>query len=298
MAIQEMVSVWKHSRSSGGTLLLLLAIADNANEDSGLAWPSIETLARKTRMSERQVQRCIQTAEGLEELEVVRRPNKTTLYRILLGHPKTKPGGDILSSREQGTTSDVARGDIRRRTGTSDVTQNLLRTVRTPNKRSSARSAPEYTAAFMELWDAYPPRNGRREKKAEAFEQYEKLGPDALLQATLLEAIAILRRTTDFPPDMVRFLRHRRWEDDINPKVVDRRKAQQRPAATKPAAAPPVADDPVTEEDRRQIREHLQKLPKFLHSLGEKVLGDPVGDDSGTRKACADDPDMLVAAHA
>lgn len=59
MSVLVMNDIWRHSKEKGSRLLLLLAIADNAN-DAGVAWPSISTLAQKTRMSERQVQRMVQ----------------------------------------------------------------------------------------------------------------------------------------------------------------------------------------------------------------------------------------------
>lgn len=45
-----MVTVWKHSRQRGNGLLLMLALADYMN-DFGEAWPSIDSLATKTRCS-------------------------------------------------------------------------------------------------------------------------------------------------------------------------------------------------------------------------------------------------------
>jgi hypothetical protein len=61
--------VWEASRQSGGALLVLLAIADFA-DDEGLAYPSISTLARKARLSDRQVQRVIAELVAARELMV------------------------------------------------------------------------------------------------------------------------------------------------------------------------------------------------------------------------------------
>jgi hypothetical protein len=62
MSIHQMDQVWKHSQTKGSALLLLLAIADNAN-DYGFAWPGIVYLAKKTRMSVRQTLRLVQEIE-------------------------------------------------------------------------------------------------------------------------------------------------------------------------------------------------------------------------------------------
>ena len=50
MSLRAITAVWENSKAMGTLLLLQLAIADNAN-DSGLAWPGIDYLARKSRMS-------------------------------------------------------------------------------------------------------------------------------------------------------------------------------------------------------------------------------------------------------
>lgn len=47
-----MAHIWATSKQKGTALLLLLAIADFANDD-GEAWPAVETLAKKIRMTER-----------------------------------------------------------------------------------------------------------------------------------------------------------------------------------------------------------------------------------------------------
>lgn len=53
-----MTAVWEQSQTKGSNLLLLLAIADHADDD-GFAWPGIKRLAHKTRMTPRHVKRMI-----------------------------------------------------------------------------------------------------------------------------------------------------------------------------------------------------------------------------------------------
>ena len=48
-----MTRVWDESKQRGGALLVLLAIADFA-DDEGKAFPSVQTLAAKSRLSESQ----------------------------------------------------------------------------------------------------------------------------------------------------------------------------------------------------------------------------------------------------
>ena len=100
MSVRIMTQVWEKSQHKGSELLLLLAIADNAN-DQGLAYPSTKTLAKKTRLSIRQVQRLIRVVARFRELQVSvgTGPRGGNEYHIHLG-------GDKMSSDE------IIRGDI------------------------------------------------------------------------------------------------------------------------------------------------------------------------------------------
>src|SRR5437879_5273234 len=114
MSIKVMSLVWEHSRATGGDLLVLLAIADHAHDDGGGAWPSVETLAKMARLTERQVQRALRHLErDLHELGVTygggRR--KTSRYRIRLD--MLKGNGDRMSPFSAETvTFTTGNGDM------------------------------------------------------------------------------------------------------------------------------------------------------------------------------------------
>jgi hypothetical protein len=88
MSIKIMNAVWQFSNQKGTSLLLMIAIADNAN-DGGEAWPGIEYLAHKIRMSERQTQRLVRDLEKTDELIVERGGGRGNAHRyfILTGRP-------------------------------------------------------------------------------------------------------------------------------------------------------------------------------------------------------------------
>jgi hypothetical protein len=89
MSIHWIDRVWKLSRQKGSGLLLMLAIADSANED-GFAWPGKQNLANKTRMSSKSVQRLISQIELEDEITVRYGGNgakSTNKYAILIGRP-------------------------------------------------------------------------------------------------------------------------------------------------------------------------------------------------------------------
>lgn len=131
MSVKAMAWVWDESQASGSDLLVLLAIADAADHDGTNAWPSIATLAAKTRLSERTVQRSIRALVDLGELEVQeqaggfagmrsdRRPNR---YWVLMA-----PADDGVTDRHpeaDGVTSGAVRGDNQRADGVTLVTPN------------------------------------------------------------------------------------------------------------------------------------------------------------------------------
>lgn len=83
MSVRIWATVWTSSRHSGSELLMLLALADFA-DDEGLAYPSIATLARKCRMSTRNVNLILAQLRKGGELEVRQNagPNGANVYRI------------------------------------------------------------------------------------------------------------------------------------------------------------------------------------------------------------------------
>lgn len=69
MSVRVMADVWEHSEMEGGALLVLLALADWAN-DEGKCWPRAETLAKKARLSTRQLSRVLTSLEDAGEITV------------------------------------------------------------------------------------------------------------------------------------------------------------------------------------------------------------------------------------
>ena len=115
MSIQATNWVWNNSSHKGGPLLVLLAIADHAHDDGGGAYPSIDTLAFKSRLSTRQVKRVLH--ELVESGELVIEPNAgprgANLYTVTFerGEEKEEAGGDKMSPLAGPASDDDAGGD-------------------------------------------------------------------------------------------------------------------------------------------------------------------------------------------
>lgn len=92
MSIKVMTWVWDHSPTKGTELLMLLAIADNASDDGSNAYPSIRTLANKTRLDSRTVQRIIRKLVDQDQLLVEERGGRhSNRYTVLMRELSTAP---------------------------------------------------------------------------------------------------------------------------------------------------------------------------------------------------------------
>lgn len=91
-----MTWVWNHSPVGGNDLLTLLAIADNAADDGTNAWPSLATLARKTRLEDRSVRRIIRRLEQGQHVlvDVGAGPRGTNRYTVVMTPDNLSPGHD------------------------------------------------------------------------------------------------------------------------------------------------------------------------------------------------------------
>lgn len=87
MSVRMISRVWDFSAQKGNDLLMLLAIADFADDD-GNAYPAVSTLATKCRMKPRNANLILAALKASGELEVRQNegPNGTNRYRIVLPH--------------------------------------------------------------------------------------------------------------------------------------------------------------------------------------------------------------------
>lgn len=75
---------WDQEGIKGNQLLVLLQIANNANDD-GLSWYSIEKMANRCKIGVRTFQENLKTLEKLGLVTITRRQNKTSIYQLNLG---------------------------------------------------------------------------------------------------------------------------------------------------------------------------------------------------------------------
>jgi hypothetical protein len=110
MSIKVMTDVWAYAGCKGSELLILLALADFADDNGENIYPSMQTLARKSRMSDKQARRVVQNLVKLGLIEIIeaggwdRGRNRSNSYRILLENLGTpKLGVPLSRPRQNGT---------------------------------------------------------------------------------------------------------------------------------------------------------------------------------------------------
>jgi hypothetical protein len=152
MSVSAMAWVWRQNLTPMSKIVLL-AIADHADDDGGNAYPSKSTLALKTGYSERQVIRIVNqlTDEGwLSEerrhVPGIRPDRMPKVYQIVMRR------GDILTGRAEtlpldGVTSVTLRGDIRDVDGVTWVSPE-------PSIEPSLEPTPAAARKVDPLWDA------------------------------------------------------------------------------------------------------------------------------------------------
>lgn len=107
MSVKVISMVWEHSEQKEGTLVILLALADCAQDDGRNAFPSVETLARKARMSERNARYCLRRLEESGEIERIGKHGPgTTIYRICI----EKWGANLAGANLAGGQFDAPQG--------------------------------------------------------------------------------------------------------------------------------------------------------------------------------------------
>lgn len=117
MSIKLMTDVWELSGLNASQKLVLLCLADHAN-DRGLCWPSLQRIAERSDMSVRNCQRVLgQLAElGLIVKQAGLGRGNTTLYQV---RPQAGKDDNLSSIDRKGDTVSYfpEKGDIQGRKG-------------------------------------------------------------------------------------------------------------------------------------------------------------------------------------
>lgn len=223
MSIKLLNLAWRFSKTKGGDLLILLGIADFAN-DEGIAYPSIATLAKKARLTPRNAQRSIRRLVDSGELRIEegKGPHRTHLYRIILSE-------EAPSERRHNVRVTKCQNDIYDKEGMTFQPPNpLKRTIikkdieRDDNLSLSERKQNVSLAVdfqFEEFWKLYPARCGKKTEKKAALKKFSQLSTED--RELILVAVKHYTESGQWPKDPHRWLRTAKgdepWRDWIKP---------------------------------------------------------------------------------
>jgi DNA-binding transcriptional ArsR family regulator len=247
MSIEVMTKVWKTSLPTGEKMVLLV-LADHANDDGSDSWPGIATIARKASMSERTVQRHLGALQdaglititrqggGNKKTRDDRRPNRydidlKAVYGVTICH----------SDKQDGVTNEPVRGDNRDVTGCHlgrhgvtavspypSLEPSLLEPplLEPPeNKHAREATTPSSALALVEIvadddfshfWSKYP----RRTQKETAIKRWANMPRRDRLAAlealpTHIQRWQMNNTEEQFIPHPATWLHQKRWQDEI-----------------------------------------------------------------------------------
>lgn len=114
VSIKLMSAVWELDLPTGEKMVLL-ALADQANDAGEQCWPSVPTIARRCGMGDRTVRRALADLEAAGHLTRLHRDGNSTQYRVHPGHsgspaksaalPNTPKTPAKLAAKPSGTIS-------------------------------------------------------------------------------------------------------------------------------------------------------------------------------------------------
>ena len=155
-----MTAVWDAQRYEAGTLLVLLAMADYANDEDHTCHPSIGRLAQKSRLSERQVSRILVRLKDDGVISPVGEKPTTqgrpiVVYRI---NTDALSKGDISAAKgDTMSPLEMAKGDIGAAKGDIGDTLNMTPMSYDPSEEPSIEPSVEEGAGTAQPAAAEPP---------------------------------------------------------------------------------------------------------------------------------------------
>lgn len=204
MSLKAMRWAWEVQQVTRTQKIILLSMADRANDETGECWPSIRRLCLDTNCSERTVQRSIKAMEKIGIIHCDRVSGRVTRYTLVKApppqcHPRhdDTPETDVtpvsMTPTPVTVTPDPRHGD----------TQNLKENQKRNEERAPARDTPPHAEnlkpygkvfltdrEFASLQSYYG-----MERVAEALNKFDQqLPPSGELDRPLSHYLALRRR--------------------------------------------------------------------------------------------------------
>ncbi len=132
-------------------------------------------------------------------------------------------------------------------------------------KEDTEKKTNIYTDEFQKFWDAYPKHSGKKE----TFAAWAKIKPSLELQKVILDAVELHKKSEKwkkgFILDPVRWLKHERWNDEIN--LEAEKKAEE--SKKKPF----IEGDPAFQKDGKWfVKTHSGQICEYVGDVKKNLV--------------------------
>ena len=227
MSAKCTAAVFDRYPGGGGEFALALALADNAHDDGTRIYPSIDTMALKSRQSVRAVQNHLRNMLAAGWLVLVKNhAGGRGVHREYRINPDWLKGADIapfsgpVDNLEKGANLDIKGCKSRHKRVQNDAQKGADSCTPYITTRTSIEPNPLPPAGGVCGFDQFEAGYPRRIDMDRARREWDKLAPDAQLQGEIAQAIDAWIRSHEWRRDDGRFipkpsnwLRNKRWRD-------------------------------------------------------------------------------------
>ena len=232
MSIKIMQEVMECAPVDKGTLLVLVVLADSADETSRECWPSVARLAARARLSDRQVQSCLRQLEERGIIHVMPNAGRsgTNLYRIermdkwwgkFLGGGEAHFPGGVKPTSPGGVKPTSPEPSLRTVNEPSIPSSDLFTANETSEPITNPKAENKKTEDHFErFWSVYPKKVGKP-SAGKNFAKAVKAGadPEAIIAGAERYAAYLGNgRTGEFrpiPKHPQGWLTDERWKDTL-----------------------------------------------------------------------------------
>ena len=216
MSIRVMTQVWDSGQYNGSKLLLLLALADFAHDDGANVYPSVDTLAQKTRCDRRTVQRNLRQLEGEGAILLVRPATRHGPAEYQLGAAFCRPSeGQGRHPVPLGAASDPNQG---RRDAAQTVSKEPPK--ESINARERAHERERVVREEFDNWYQHYPRKVSRGAAEDPFGKARVDGGvslEILIEATKHYAAEMAGKDSQYIKHPATWLNGKCWLDEPGP---------------------------------------------------------------------------------
>ena len=197
MSIRLTSQVWDSGRYEQTALLVLLTLADQAN-DEGVCWPAVSTIAARARCSARYVRTLLGQFEKDGWLSIEHREGKPSMYRLTIPTPEPQ----ITPEPQMRTPLNPSSA-----TPEPQITQTIKNHQRTTN------IGREDVAGDFEAWYAAYPKKVARALALKAYRAARKKA-DAQTLLAGVDGSRLMARGRQYCPNPASWLNQERWLDE------------------------------------------------------------------------------------